>query len=274
VATETFWEYVTFALNSVVFLLIGLEVPVQNLFASWLPIIAAYLIVTLARWLVVHVVWRLVGLTRERFSWSWSAVLSWGGIRGALPMVLALGLPPDFAFREQIISTTFGVVTLSILGHGLTMLPLLRRLRVVRSEDDQGTHDLLRGELQTIAAALEEIDRLERLHFIAPDSVGQLRTEYQQRAAHAREEVGKLAVERSHLHEQDVYQARHHLLLVEKSRVADAYQSGLLSPSVHDRLLADIDARLLELESKSNGEAPSKDTRVAQPKDDDPVDRP
>ena len=256
VAAETFWEYVAFALNSVVFLLIGIEVPVGNLLASWLPIIAAYLIVTLARGLVILAVWRLVGLTRERFSWPWSAVITWGGLRGALPMVLALGLPQDFAFREQIVTMTFGVVTLSILGHGLTMLPLLRRLGIVRAQDERGTYDLLRGELQTAAAALEEIERLERLRSVAPDSLQQIKTEYEQRAEQAREEIGKLAMERGRLHAQDIYQTRHHLLLVEKSRVVDAYRHGLISPQVHDRLLADIDARRLELETKGDGGEP------------------
>jgi Na+:H+ antiporter len=249
VTAETFWEYVSFALNSVVFLLIGLEVPLRNLLHSWLPIIAAYLIVTLARAVLIHVVWRLVGLTRERFSWSWSVVLTWGGLRGALPMVLALGLPPDFPLREQIVSTTFGVVILSILGHGLTMPPLLRRLGIVRSEDGRGAYDLLRGELQAAIAALEEIERLERLRSLAPDSAQQLKQEYQQRIRHIREEIGKITVERGQLHAQDVHQVRHHLLLVEKNRVVDAYQRGLLSSAVHDHLRADIDARILELES-------------------------
>jgi Na+:H+ antiporter len=259
VAAETFWEYVAFALNSVVFLLIGLEVPIRNLLDSWLAIIAAYLIVTSVRALVVLVVWRLVGLTRERFSWSWGAVLSWGGLRGALPMVLALGLPRDFAFREQIISMTFGVVTLSILGHGLTMLPLLRRLGIVSRGDERETYDLLRGELQASVAALDEIERLQRMHAVTPEAVEQLKADYQQRSDRLREELGKLRSGRDRLHRQDVRQTHHHLLLVEKNRVVDAYQKGLVSASVHDRLLADIDARILELESQGDDEPPAPD---------------
>jgi Na+:H+ antiporter len=249
VTAETFWEYVAFALNSVVFLLIGLEVPARDLLASWLPIVTAYLIVTLARGVLIHVVWRLVGLTRERFRWSWSAVLTWGGLRGALPMVLALGLPWDFPLREQIITTTFGVVILSILGHGLTMLPLLRKLGIVHGEDERAAYDLLRGELQTAVAALEEIERLERLRSLAPDTIKELKEDYQQRIERKREEIAKLTVERDHFRSQDVHQARRHLLLVEKNRLADSYQRGLLSPAVHERLLADIDARILEAES-------------------------
>jgi Na+:H+ antiporter len=249
VATETFWAYVAFALNSIVFLLIGLEVPIRNLVASWQPIIAAYLIVTLVRAVLIHVVWRLVGFTRERFSFSWSVVLTWGGLRGALPMVLALALPAAFPLRDQIVSTTFGVVILSILGHGLTMSPLLRRLGIVSGEDERESYDLLRGELQSAIAGSEEVERLERLRSLAPGAIEKLKADYQERVARAREEIGKLTVESGHLHAEDLYQARHHLLLVEKNRAVDAYQRGMLSPAVYDRLLADIDARLLELET-------------------------
>jgi CPA1 family monovalent cation:H+ antiporter len=254
VAAETFWEFVAFALNSIVFLLIGLQVPIRDLLNSWLPIIAAWLIVTLARALVVHTVWRLVGFTRERFPWPWSLVLTWGGLRGALPMVLALGLPSDFPFRQQIISMTFGVVTLSILGHGVTMLPLLHRLGIVRAEVGDAAYELLRGELQTAVAALEEIERLALLHSLAPDALEELKTEYQERIARLREEMGKLIVAGGPLRTREVQQARQHLLLVEKKRAIDAYNRGVLSLPAHDRLLADLDARLLELESSDTGE--------------------
>ncbi|HVC54306.1 MAG TPA: Na+/H+ antiporter [Stellaceae bacterium] len=262
-AAETFWEFVAFALNSVVFLLIGIEVPISDLRASWLPILAAYLIVTLVRGVLVFVVWRIVGLTRERFSGRWGMALTWGGLRGALPMVLALGLPWDFPLREQIISITFGVVILSILGHGLTMAPLLKVLGIVRGGNERAAYDLLRGELQGAAAALEELDRLERLHSLAPRSLEQLRGDYQQRVDRVREEIGKLAVEQDDLHSEDIYQARLHLLLVEKNRVVDAHRRGLLSPSVNDRLLADIDARILQLESTGADGAPEPEQKPA-----------
>ena len=255
VAAETFWAYISFALNSVVFLLIGLEVPLRSLLDSWLSIIVAFLIVTLARGVLIHVVWRLVGLTRERFPFSWSMVLSWGGLRGALPMVLALGLPADFPLRGEIVSITFGVVILSILGQGLTMTPLLRRLGIVSGQDERAAYDLLRGELQTAIAASEEIDRLERLGSLAPDSAERLKQEYQERIGNIQEEIGKLTVDRDCLHAQDVHEVRQHLLLVEKNRVADAFQRGLLSSAVHDRLRADIDARILELESGEDDDA-------------------
>ena len=53
IAVETFWDYIAFALNSIVFLLIGLEVQFQTLLASWQAILVAYLVVTVGRALVI-----------------------------------------------------------------------------------------------------------------------------------------------------------------------------------------------------------------------------
>ena len=63
---------------------------------------------------------------------SWSVVLVWGGLRGALSMVLALALAPSFINRELVVTMTAGVVVVSLLFQGLTMAPLLRRLGIAR----------------------------------------------------------------------------------------------------------------------------------------------
>lgn len=132
-AVQAFWDYLVFALNSIVFLLIGLEVRLPILLNYWFPILVAYLVVTAGRALMIYLGCALLRLTRERFPWRWSAVLTWGGLRGALPMVLVLSLPKDFAQRELLVSMTFGVALLSILVQGLTMSGFLRRLGLARS---------------------------------------------------------------------------------------------------------------------------------------------
>ena len=128
VVVESFWEYIAFVLNSLVFLLIGFQVRLADLAASWRLIAAAFLVVLLVRSAVVFLVTGLLGGTRERIPGSWRVVLTWGGLRGALSMVLALSLAADFPHRDQLIVTTFGVVLLSLLVQGLTMAPLLRLL--------------------------------------------------------------------------------------------------------------------------------------------------
>jgi CPA1 family monovalent cation:H+ antiporter len=132
VAVEAFWEYVAFALNSIVFLLLGLQVNIPALLGFWVPILAAYLVVTAGRALMIYLGCAFVRLTRERFPWRWSAVLTWGGLRGALPMVLVLSLPKSLPNRELLVSMTFGVALLSILVQGLTMSGLLSWLGLAR----------------------------------------------------------------------------------------------------------------------------------------------
>ena len=53
-------------------------------------------------------------------------VLFWGGLRGALALALALGLPPEVPQREEIITISFAVVAFSVFVQGLTIKPLLR----------------------------------------------------------------------------------------------------------------------------------------------------
>jgi CPA1 family monovalent cation:H+ antiporter len=127
-AVESFWEYVAFALNSLVFLLIGLELRVGALLAAWAPIAIAFVAVTVGRTAVVFAVSALLWKTVERIPWRWSVMLVWGGLRGALSMVLALALPDTFPQRELLVSTTFGVVLLTIVVQGTTAGPLLRAL--------------------------------------------------------------------------------------------------------------------------------------------------
>ena len=252
VAVEAFWEYVAFALNSIVFLLIGLEVQFRLLLASWQAILVAYLIVTIGRGLIIFGGSSLLRRTRERIPWAWSAVLTWGGLRGALPMVLVLSLPAAFPHRDLLVSMTFGVVILSILVHGLTMSPLLRWLGIVRGHGDRVAYEFTRGKLQAANAALGELDEMAHIHFTRPEVVASLRREYEQTIAHDQEALAGLRLEKPQLETEELRWARRHLLLVEKEEGIDAFHHGVLSQAVHEKLLADIDARLLRLESEES----------------------
>ncbi|MGI8510828.1 MAG: cation:proton antiporter [Gemmatimonadaceae bacterium] len=131
VAAAAFWEYLAFALNSVVFLLIGFEIKISSLRAAWVQIVIAYVAVMLVRAIVMAGTHAAVGRTAERLPRGWATVLTWGGLRGALSMVLALALPFTFPNRNMLITLTFGVVLLSILVQGLSMAWVLRSLGIV-----------------------------------------------------------------------------------------------------------------------------------------------
>jgi monovalent cation:H+ antiporter, CPA1 family len=129
-----FWEYIAFALNSIIFLLIGFEVSTSALLGAWAEILLAFAVVVVARAAVVFGVGALLARSKERLPMSWLSVTTWGGLRGALSMVLALSLPYTFPNRVLLITLTFGVVVLSILVQGLTMQGLLRRVGLAKIE--------------------------------------------------------------------------------------------------------------------------------------------
>ena len=129
-AAQSFWDYVAFLLNSIVFLLIGFAVQLPSLLHHVPLVVAALLAGWIARGVIVGGVAGALAVTSERIPRAWVVPLIWGGLRGGLAMVLALSLPADFIGRDLVITATFGVVLVSILLQGTTMAPLLRRTRV------------------------------------------------------------------------------------------------------------------------------------------------
>jgi CPA1 family monovalent cation:H+ antiporter len=250
VAAETFWEYLAFALNSIVFLLIGFEVNVHTLLASWRMIIVAYLVVTLGRSFVIFLVSALLRRSRERIPWQWSAVLTWGGLRGALPMVLVLSLPNDFPYRDLLISMTFGVVVISLLVNGTTTAWVLRWLGIVHGRETRLAYEYSRGRLQSANAALTHLQEISRKRFKDPAMLSALREEYEKRIEGEEERLRDLRDERQELSREEAQWLRRYLLMVEKDEVQDAYREGSLSQEAYDKLRSDIDARLLAVETE------------------------
>ncbi len=130
---DKFWELIDDILNVVLFLLLGLQLLVmpwqaQYLFAGLLAIPA----VLLARLLsVASVVGSLQFVHRQVRGTV--AVLTWGGLRGALSIALALSLSQGRT-RNELLAITYVVVVFSVAVQGLTVGPLLRKLGLCRQE--------------------------------------------------------------------------------------------------------------------------------------------
>jgi CPA1 family monovalent cation:H+ antiporter len=248
-AVETFWEYIAFALNSIIFLLIGFEVGLGMLAAAWAQITGGYVAVLLARSAVILGVLILLRGTRERLPTLWAPVLAWGGLRGALSMVLALALPVEFPHRTLLITMTFGVVVTSILAQGISMPLMLRSLGIGARGDDRQGYDLARIRLRVAEAASREIDRLRNDHAASRDVLDALQERYARRRAKAVEELAALHRTRGELRAEAAERIVRHLLLIEREQLGAQQRAGLLLPEVYRRLAADIDARLLRLES-------------------------
>ena len=125
-----FWQLVDEILNSVLFLLIGLEVLVLRLTSSFTWIIALSVPLALAaRWLAVALP-VLVLRSWQPFVPGTISVLTWGGLRGGISIALALSLP-EIAEKSPLLAATYAVVVFTILVQGLTLQAVAARVTTV-----------------------------------------------------------------------------------------------------------------------------------------------
>lgn len=132
-AVSSFWEYFAFVANSLIFLLIGMREARLNFLTVLVPAVAAILLVTLGRAIVVYLCCAFFGRSVLAVPRKYQHVLFWGGLRGALALALALGLPRGVPQRGEVVTVAFAVVAFSVIVQGLSMQPLLKRLRLAGS---------------------------------------------------------------------------------------------------------------------------------------------
>jgi CPA1 family monovalent cation:H+ antiporter len=130
-----YWSYAEFVANSFLFLFLGIggNMLLKRLLSGTALDVAyigyAVAAVTAARLVVVY---GLVGLSNrytrnEPIDWRFQAIMFWGGgLRGALPLVMALSLPLAFEHRQLILDLTAGIVLFTLLVQGATVGRLIR----------------------------------------------------------------------------------------------------------------------------------------------------
>jgi CPA1 family monovalent cation:H+ antiporter len=123
---DAFWELIDEILNSVLFVLIGLEILVLKFTASNLiAALAVIPIALLARFISVGIPVALLRRWQE-FSPHAVKILTWGGLRGGISVAMALSLPPGRP-REILLPVTYAMVVFSILVQGMTIGGLVKR---------------------------------------------------------------------------------------------------------------------------------------------------
>jgi CPA1 family monovalent cation:H+ antiporter len=127
-----FWQYAAFLANSVVFILIGgYEATEANHLFTPAAALAIFLVL-IGRIAAVYPLCALFRRSSLKVDIRHQHVLVWGGLRGALALVLALAIPDTVPEKGLIIIAAFAVVAFSIFAQGLTMPWLLARLSLTR----------------------------------------------------------------------------------------------------------------------------------------------
>jgi monovalent cation:H+ antiporter, CPA1 family len=149
---EHFWEYVSYAANALIFLMVGLRVDFGGLVGNWQALAWVIFAMLLSRAIVIGGLVPLTGMIPGaiKVNWRYQALMYWGGLRGAVALAVALSLG-DFAYSDLFFTLVLGAVLFTLLVNGLTVEPLMRLL---------GLHKpTLSDELARSEAQLEAVNR-------------------------------------------------------------------------------------------------------------------
>lgn len=133
-----FWDFAAFVVNAVIFIVLGINAAYQDFARSLIPILVAIVAVVVGRAIAVYPCSFVFRWSRLRVDSQHQHVMFWGGLRGALALALALGIPTDLSYRQEILTVTFGVVAFSVFAQGLTITTLLRRLGQIPVSEKTG----------------------------------------------------------------------------------------------------------------------------------------
>ena len=199
------WRLIGFLLEGIVFLLIGQQLPdvVRALRGYDASTVLSATAVTLAVVLLVRPLWlvtsqllpRRFGFTprdedARRFSAAELTVLTWSGTRGVITLAAAYSLPRDLPGRDLLLYCAFVVVAVTLVGQGLTLGPLARRLGVRESAAD-GIRQRNEARLAAVDSALSHLDGLTEITEPVEEGLRTSLHERQRRYQHRLDALGE-----------------------------------------------------------------------------------
>ncbi len=235
----SFWEYASFLINSILFLLIGLEVHVGNLFHMWHATLLTIAAVLVGRVLTVYGMVPVSNLFSAKIPLRWQHVMVWGGMRGALSLALILSISNNFPYRDQLLTMTFGVVAFTIVVQGITMKPLIRWLGIGKNNEDD--YSRARVRQVAVASAISELESMANQQLISRPVREQLRHELDARLENANQAVDTIFGENQGRLSEEFQVARKRLSAAEKSAIEQAMHDGWVSTKTASKMIEETD---------------------------------
>ncbi|GHA33992.1 Na+/H+ antiporter [Streptomyces tauricus] len=211
---EAVWKMVAFILESAVFALIGLQLPVilkglgeyEGPSAAWYAVVL-FLIVVATRFAWVYPATYLPRLLSARIrkreenpTWKGAFVISWAGMRGVVSLAIAFSIPltadggEDFPGRNMILFLTFTTVIGTLVVQGLSLPPLIRMLKLPGRDQQAETLAEANAQAQASRAAERRLEELlsDERNTLPPPLADRLRTVLERRRNAVWERLGQV----------------------------------------------------------------------------------
>jgi CPA1 family monovalent cation:H+ antiporter len=264
---DAVWEIVVFVLNALLFVLVGLQLPVilDELSGQPAGTLLGYGAAVSATVILVRIAWvypatylprRLSRRIRERDPsppWQYPAFISWTGMRGAVSLAAALAVPTatdtgaPFPGRDLILFLSFSVILVTLVGQGLTMPVVIRWLGL--EVDERVAHEEAKARIKAAEAALARLEELTTEDWVRDDTAERIRGLYTFRrnrfAARFDDGDDGALEERSIAYQRLVRE----LLDAERETLDELRREGRISSEVAQRVVRDLDLEDLRLDA-------------------------
>jgi CPA1 family monovalent cation:H+ antiporter len=251
------WEVLTFLLNAVLFILVGLGFPslVRNLdgYSAWellgyasavsLTVIAARLVWVLA---ISHALPLLLPRLYDEDDsppWRVTVLIGWSSMRGAVALAAALAIPitvpggAPFPDRELVIFLTYSVILVTLVLQGLTLGPLIQMLRL-RSDGLDEQEEVL-ARIRMAEAGISRIDALTEDGWVSTETAERTRAmrDFRRRRFAARMDGDSSIDERSQRYQRFM----HEVIAAEREALVAMRNAGEITDDVRRTVERDLD---------------------------------
>ena len=251
------WQIVTFLLNALLFVLIGLQLPTildalgneaQLTLLGWAAAVCAAVILT--RLVFNELFTRFIRLVdrravqRERRApWRMRLIGGWCGMRGAVSLAAALALDASTPQRDIVLFLTFSVIFATLVLQGLTLPVLVKALHI--EDDGADEREELLGRRASVEAALQRLDELGAAEWTRDDTTTRMRQLYEYRQRRFAVRAGELddgdgldAFETRSKRYQKMVRS---VLTAQRQRLVELRNRGEISNEVMHRLERELD---------------------------------
>jgi monovalent cation/hydrogen antiporter len=261
------WDIVDFLVNAILFLLVGLQLRavVAGLSGYSATTLGGYALAVTAVVVGARLVWfftipylvfavdRRPAQRAQRAGARGRFLVAWSGMRGAVSLAVALAVPlttaagGPFPGRDLIVFLTFAVILVTLVGQGLSLPALIRRLQI--SEGGADADEELYARLVATKAALAQIDALAGEEWTRDETVERMRAWYEYRKRRLAARAGKIQDE-GYEDRSLAYQEMVRLVLAaQREALLGMRRDGQLSNETMNRIGRELDLEESRLET-------------------------
>lgn len=233
------WDLLVFIATSIIFFLIGYEIRPLELLQNWQIIIASIGFLLVARSVSVYAIlfpYNLFVNAKQKIPATWMHIVNWGGLRGALPLIVMFSLPFTFEYRDIFIQLVIGAVVFTLLINAVTITPLIKLLGLDKTSQSNDI-ELKITEFFVLRNLSKKLSKLSEIHEIGDEILQRNLKSIDSKLEENKNTINNWLETKPQEYKIEMDKVlRRYCLQVEKSSYLSSFKKGLIPEIVYEVL--------------------------------------